>query len=796
MRWSCLKVVPLTALLALVAFPSAAGAGARAAAAQDNGTGIYRDPAGGFGACITPDGTLAAGRYKRDGTVSGAAGAWAWEFVVSGASPARATWPPSGIRVAGPLARLHDRGSDAGASIDQAANIVDPHDNFLHARLDHTGRIGRRLAAFARTYPGPWRVHAQLDRSRTLVAGRRYTGMITVVAGNGKRVPVSGLPVSVASAAASSVKLASATTTGGADGFTITPTRPARFGIKIRVRELAPASATLTIPVGGRASGYQYLLQAGALNVGTASLTGRANAAGYRLSLEKISLATGKPLAGAVLAVRDVSSGQNLGQFTTTAGPLQIRDRYTATGELLDSHRYEVTEIKAPPGYYIPSHHDQLIDPRRGRTTLTVKLADPTVPHPAIHTQLLPSPSGAGPQTLTAGERVSDSIVVSGDDGESGTISARLEAVKAPASGSCSSAAFGSATTLATSTIEINGADDNGNGTYTTAAVALTAPGQCASWVESLTLRPSAATATTTAGAAAESVLVISPSMTTRTSARRALAGAEIDDRVTISGTYGRRVRISGSLLGPVTPLRGSCRAARWKRAATAETIRTTTFTGNGSHLLGRHRLAAGDGGCYTWVESLTPITNVGATIVKRSAPGLTSETSMVLHPALRTRSQRAVDGHRLRDRVTVSGLFGTPASITARLLEAPASDGECSAVDWHAARVLGTSSKRLRGGVEFSGALGPVRLIHDRSTCTSFVDTLTVDGRTLLKTKPGISSETSVMRPHLAIVTGRGSSAGAAAWIRRLSLLVLVLLALVAALGRVRRSRLTRAMK
>jgi hypothetical protein len=803
-RSARLRAIPIAVLLSLVAFSPGSGAGATAkptrnlsdlgigdAAVQDNGTGIYRDPAGGIGACITPDGTLAAGRYRQDGTVYGSAGAWAWEFVVSRAGPAGATWPPKGIRVAGPLAHLRDGGTDAGASIDQAANIVDPHDNFLHAALDHTGKIGRQLAAFARTYPGPWHVRSQLDSDRLLVAGRSYTGTATVIAGNGRRVPVSGLPVSVASTSSSTVRLTSKLTAGGVDRFTITPTRAGRFGTTITVRKLAPATARLTIPVGGRASGYQYLLQAGALQVRSASLSGLARPAGYRLSLEKLSRETGKPLAGAVLAVRDLTTHQDLGDFTTTTGPLQIRDRHTATGGFVDSHRYEVVEVKAPPGYYIPSDHSQVIRPERGRPALIVKLADPTIPHPTIHTQLLPSASSAGQQTMTAGGQISDSIVVSGDDGEDGTITATLEAVKAPASGDCASASFADAAAVTTSAIAINGLDDDGNGTYTTGAVTLNGSGQCATWVESLRLRPSGATATTSPGAPAESVLVTSPSMTTRTSARRSMAGAEIDDEVTVSGTYGQRVRVSGSLLGPVEPVNRSCRTARWEQAPAAETIRSTTFTGNGTHRLGTDKLPAGKGGCYTFVETLTAITNVGKPIEKHTAPGLVSETSLVLHPSARTRSERAAEGHTLRDRISVQGLYGTSARLTARLLETTAADGECKAAGWHRARILGSTSARIHGdGVYLTRALGPVGLIHNRSTCASFADTVTVNGRKLLSTRPGIASETSVLRPRLKIVTGLGSSSDTAPWIRRLSLLVLALLALAALAVRVRGSR------
>ncbi len=746
---------------------------------QKNATGIYHDPAGGLGACLTPEGALPGTDgipYVHVTSSSGAAGTWAWEFDESGATTTAAFWPRHGQGItAGPLRRLHDSGANAAASIDQAANIIDPHYNYYDAgRLDHSGRIGRQLAEFAKSYPGPWHVVGGLRFRGTLTVGQRYAGTTTVRASNGRTVPVTGLPVRVVSTTGASVRLDRDRTTGGVVRWTLSPHAVGQSSAEIRVSDLAPARSTVMGPRGGKASGLQYLLQAGKVGTATVRVSRRAHPAGTFLYVEKVSAATGKVVPGAVLTVKDLTTGTALPQVRTGTRASRYTDPHGWRGEIPAGHKIVVTEVKAPAGYYIPTDHSKVFTARGGTTTYTLKIADPLIPHPRIVTQLTAPIAGGAPvaadasnwrtrrsgagsraasssptvpaseKILAAGQLVGDTIWVSGDDGENGTITATMDSVPAPATGDCTKASWAKPTAVVTQNLELNGARSRGNYRVSATPVRVTRSGVCVTWVESLRLTPSGATAATVPGQPPETALALSPTIHTAASVQLALPGRTIHDAAVVRGLYGDTAKIAGSLLGPVAPVDGTCKRVDWSGAPKAAAIAAVSIRGSGTYDVGSYKIGAGEG-CYTYVETLTPHTTIGSPVTITTAAGQATETLLVIHPTMHTLTQQARPNRKLSDKITVAGIDHATAQIKVQLLLAPAVKGGCIAVDWHGARVIGRSTITVsRDGTVRTKPLGPAYTLAGRTSCTTFVETMVVAGQVVLRTHPGESSETS----------------------------------------------------
>ena len=88
------------------------------------------------------------------------------------------------------------------------------------------------------------------------------------------------------------------------------------------------------------------------------------NAAIEPLYIQKIDAKTGKPLDGAVFSVRK-TSGEFVGEFTTGVSGFA-----TITG--LKSGYYEITEIKAPVGYSLPSNPVKTVEIKKGKPATVV----------------------------------------------------------------------------------------------------------------------------------------------------------------------------------------------------------------------------------------------------------------------------------------------------------------------------------------------------------------------------------------------------------------------------------------
>lgn len=172
-----------------------------------------------------------------------------------------------------------------------------------------------------------------------------------------------------------------------------------------------------------------------------------------------------------------------------------------------------------------------------------------------------------------------------------------------------------------------------GNGTYTTAPVAVPAPG-CWTWYEKLTVgepaTPRYVTDTIQSGefgVAKETTLAIAPAVSTLAHGQLTRSGTRLTDDVMVTGLVGTAGVVTGKLLGPVPRnASGTCDGVDWSKAAIAGTIPQLSVTGDGTYTTAAITVAAK--GCYTFVETLTPQPSTVPAVT--TVPGLASETIYV----------------------------------------------------------------------------------------------------------------------------------------------------------------------
>ena len=218
-------------------------------------------------------------------------------------------------------------------------------------------------------------------------------------------------------------------------------------------------------------------------------------------------------------------------------------------GALTVGATYHAHELSAPPGakLYMPVEATTSFVVPPGTGTWTIVASDPEVPTPTIVTRVSLS-------NAIAGQPLVDTITVSGDDGENGTIDATLYGpLTPPASGTCGDltlAQYTAAPTLHVA-VHVDGSVNGGNGTVRAIGPIPAAAG-CWGWGEILTLSPSAATASSLPTAADESTLVTAPQVVTTASAQIGGLGTQLTDAVQVTGMNGQRGTLTATLFGPL----------------------------------------------------------------------------------------------------------------------------------------------------------------------------------------------------------------------------------------------------
>jgi hypothetical protein len=164
------------------------------------------------------------------------------------------------------------------------------------------------------------------------------------------------------------------------------------------------------------------------------------------------------------------------------------------------------------------------------------------------------------------------------------------------------------------------------DGALDTGSVTVVRPG-CYTWVETLTPTDGTEPVHTPYGQASETTVVIAPVVTTVVTPSSDASNGSLRDVVQASGTGGTATVLSGSLLGPVAPVGGSCAGLDWAKAPVAGTITALRINHDGRYLTAPVKTAGS--GCYTFRETLSTET-VPVLTVAMTKPGVPSETVLI----------------------------------------------------------------------------------------------------------------------------------------------------------------------
>jgi len=138
-------------------------------------------------------------------------------------------------------------------------------------------------------------------------------------------------------------------------------------------------------------------------------------------------------------------------------------------------------------------------------------------------------------------------------------------------------------------------------------------------------------------GQVTQTTLVMAPAISTSISSQQAVEGAVLIDTVALKGLApigpdGTPISYSltGSLLGPVAATNDECTGIDWAAAKTALSIPATTVAANtASAQIGQYQVK--DVGCYTYIVRLTATGADASTVAVGHAPGLVTESALVI---------------------------------------------------------------------------------------------------------------------------------------------------------------------
>lgn len=293
----------------------------------------------------------------------------------------------------------------------------------------------------------------------------------------------------------------------------------------------------------------------------------------------------------------------------------------------------------------------------------------------------------------------------------------------------------------------------DGNGDYTTEAVVLPKPG-CYTWYEKLIVgdadKPTYTTETPL-GVVQETSLAKTPGMVTQTSALVTGPGQAVTDKITVTGNP--KGVIEATLYGPYsvtdTADCSSITTAVWEQAIKDKTVwpykaDDIVVTGDGEYTT--TAVTVPSTGCYTWWEKLSVGGKDKPTYTQETPPGVVSETTLVIQPAVSTiaKSAKTGSGVMLTDDVLVTGMHGTSGTVTGSILGPLTAnpDKTCTGLDWTTAPVAGQIPELKVTG---DGTWTTEKVKVNKTGCYTFVETLTPDtpGVAKVTTQPGIPAET-----------------------------------------------------
>jgi hypothetical protein len=395
----------------------------------------------------------------------------------------------------------------------------------------------------------------------------------------------------------------------------------------------------------------------------------------------------------------------------------------------------------------------------------------PTRPHSGrvqMTDSILPGLQVSGEENTSigiGGTVLTNWVSISGDDGQDGTGSTWLLGPIQPAPGATDCTAitetqWDNGPGQESFTYSIDESTDAGNGRHWLSSVQMWRPG-CYAWQHHIQLNPSGATADTSPAITGETVLIVQPQPTATINTARATAGSYLSDTLTLAGTYGRPVQITGQLIqaapGYISRV-PSCTGVtgQWDSpTVVVATISPFTVTGDGEHPVpGSYQ--ATTAACYSFTFHLTVLVARVGTASADVPAGASGGTALVDTPTITTTASStpidtAAGTAQLSDALTVSGLHlqtGDIATVTAQILSAQPGTNGCADADWANADHTGTPTN-LNVPADGQYDTAPVSA---HAGCHTFVETLSINGHpvTTGAEQPGQQTETLLISPAL----------------------------------------------
>jgi hypothetical protein len=435
---------------------------------------------------------------------------------------------------------------------------------------------------------------------------------------------------------------------------------------------------------------------------------------------------TDAPVAGAVFTLES-SSGVVLATGLTSgtsAVAINVPGLYFMQGAT-----YELVEVTAPAGYYVPTNNVTTFTIPSGVTTDTALVLDPPMPTPSLSSQV--SASDQAP-----GTRLTDSVVVSGDDSESGLIQATLYGpVTPPASMRCSDLTLAEFEASPSQVITVA---IGANGTYSVTGPEESATG-CYAWAESLTLDPSGAGASSSPLVVSEQTLIAVPVTFTK-------ASTTDPTGTPIAGAVFNLADANGNIL------------------ATGLVSGTNAVTINvpGLHFM--------QGATYELIETREPrgYYIAGSNVITFTIPaGATAYSVLATDPPVplltpasvvsQIRTKYLTPGGGVADSIDVAVDDGEPGTITGTLYGPVAPPASMSCADLTLAQWRVASSQVFTAvlGADGTGTvLGPV---PTQAGCYGWAETVTLTASGATTTTP----PTSTNEQAFASVSGSGKGVG-----------------------------------
>jgi len=595
-------------------------------------------------------------------------------------------------------------------------------------------RVARESARFA----GPYRLQTSVSPDLAV----RKPGMLTVrvVAASGAAVPDVGVSLDL-----DGVRSVPAAVKTGSDGMARIPFSPndAKGGVRgtVRTEPMAATRPAIYVPTRADAARNGQRLAAAATTAMTAKIAAPVEAARIAVTTEATPnvLLAGEASRDKVL-ISGAPGGWRADVEVRLFGPFRSQAAISCAAAPFATTTYSTFSgpsltpplIPPGPGWYgyqlvIPSSDDVIgLTTPCGEPSETFKVET----QPKVVTQV-------SAPVVSPGTPVTDTVAVTDLSGETVTVAATLHGpYAAPDKITCEGPPVWSGSFQAAA-----------DGSYVTDPVTLTVPGYY-TYRESIVATDFVRAVQTPCAEVAETVLVRGrPAITTQVSAQETAPGASITDSVVVTGLGALAATVNVELWGPfATRQEIRCEGTPFATAA-------MPVPGDGTFMTAPVTLTKA--GYYTYRESIvgtdaydgvvTACGEVSETTFTRAKPDVTTVVSSAI----------ARPGAEIFDRIKVTGLGQTPATIEVRLFGPFASRSAISC----------SGTPVWRGTVDVNGD-GEFNSDKVRLTRAGFYtyqerirETPTIAGTQGVCAE---ESETSLAAP--LILTGRGEGEAAAA--------------------------------